>query len=1552
MSGDAHVSDDVGAPDEPVRDEPAREEVIHSPSWTWRRRLVRVRRFLRRSFWSLLLLAVAFVALVSQTGRGQDVVLRAALNEIRSSLGGELTIDGIRSGTLLAGATLRGVRLDAADGRPFLQADSVVVRYSLLSMLTGGSPIRSTTLWGPEIVVSRYAPDQEVNVALLLAEGDSASSSRSRRPTRLGHVGIRRGRARILSPADDPSVPAEAHGPNGEPLDELTFDGLDVDVEDALLVPDGPVELEARLASFSAEIGVLRRPIRVREVFGRLTYGVEGIRISDAAFRLPGTLLEGELRVGPREPGEPWTFTTDLRSQGWADLADVAWIDPRIPAGRFRGGVVVDVDDAVDVRLDDIRVELEASQVSFDGRAVFTDQMTLDAMSVNASPVTLERLEPWLDRDIPLDGWLSGAGEFSGTLDDLEGTGLVTLVPTGFGGSATTVEFEGNLRRGENGGARGFRARLDPLNYTVLEAFWPDLPWAGSGRATVELDGSLDEGLEIVTQLVHVSDSASTSEIEARGSVRRGVGEDEWTTDLTLDLRPLSVGLFSSLAPELGLSGTVSGPARVEGPIDDLRVAGELTTTFGRVEIDSRVDVRAPSSGYRVAVTADSFPLFRLSDRLPPDTRWSGTLSVEGSGFSLDSADVAVTVAARDSRIGPVRIDTVAASGRVAAGVLITESLDATVAGMAVQGRGRLGLRAGRWGSSTLEFSAPSLVGLRPLVMGVGDSVLVSDGLSELDRELLRVQGIDPDTLPTSLDVRLDGRVRGSANVSGEIGNIDLGVILDVVGGGYQHHQVDSARVAFTATGLPATQGSWQLGASAVGIVVEGREFDRGGFEADMFAREGDGRIEIVRRPGEEYQARGSFAIDSAGGTVSLEGASIRVDEQLWELTHAGPIRWSRATLAIDSVEVVRRDGDPMRLVVDGDLTRNAESDFRVLVEGLHVDRLIHVAQLEDLEIGGHLDADLTVRGTAAAPIVDGTFNVQGPHYGAMQLTRLGGSVEYADRSARVDLEGWDATRRVVTGSGTIPVDLALVDAERRLLDQPMDVQISADSLDAAIALSFLGTLDGVLGTVSGDVRILGTPLEPEPEGTITLRDAAWSIDAIGVRHRGVNGELRLRPDRTAEVTVSATGPGRSEVNGTILFEPVGDPTLDLDFSFTRFLAVSRPDIEGLISGGFALQGTYTRPVARGALRVDEATINVDELQRAANVVDLSDPFLFDLGVAVDTTALVTQPLFAGLRNPFFDNLRVDVDLSVPRGSWLRSIDTNVEMSGDLLVRYDRSAGDFVLIGELQALRGSHRVLGRTFGLEGGRIGFIGRPGLNPDLDIQASTRIRSPGEAPITVNAQVTGTLVQPIVTLTSEEAGLAEEDLISYIVFGQPSSRLGGRNADAAGRIQNLNAVSSVGQGVVTYWGGALANQLGSAIAQDLSLDYLSVQQVGGAQASSSGLMGDAQVELGRYVGDDVFVVLVLRPFDPGPEDQNNVAGIRVEVALTDNYNVEGFLEDRFLRSGSAGLRTASSLSEQEQIWGVFLFREWGYNPQREEPPTPDDPPSWQDPPGRHDP
>ena len=452
---------------------------------------------------------------------------------------------------------------------------------------------------------------------------------------------------------------------------------------------------------------------------------------------------------------------------------------------------------------------------------------------------------------------------------------------------------------------------------------------------------------------------------------------------------------------------------------------------------------------------------------------------------------------------------------------------------------------------------------------------------------------------------------------------------------------------------------------------------------------------------------------------------------------------------------------------------------------------------------------------------------------------------------------------------------------------------------------------------MSADLQIGGTGRQPAPSGTISLANGAWSIAALGVRHTGIEGELELRPDRTVSVAFGTSGDGTSTVSGIVTMVPFADPTLDLRVTLDQFQAVNRRDIESMLSGAFTVRGTYRLPVAQGELRVDQGTLFVDEFARNAAVVDLRDPTLFADGFAVDTTVFVTQPILASLRNPFLDNLRLDVDLSV-RDMWLRSNEMNVEIGGELLVRYDRAASDLVMVGDLQALRGSYQVLGRTFEVDGGTVSFLGQPGVNPALAIEAVSRVRRRGGDRLEVRATVRGTLVQPLVTLSTTEAGLSQSDLVSYLLFGVPGGGTGG------------DVGQDVTTGLGTYGIGQLASQVGTALAQEFGFDYLAISQadvIGDANLAEN-FLNSAQFEVGRYLGDDVFVVFVLS--NPTQESSSTPAvvnvfrGVRVELALSEEWFVEGFWEDRFLRGSGALGQTPL---DGEKVVGILTFWDWGY-------------------------
>jgi hypothetical protein len=282
--------------------------------------------------------------------------------------------------------------------------------------------------------------------------------------------------------------------------------------------------------------------------------------------------------------------------------------------------------------------------------------------------------------------------------------------------------------------------------------------------------------------------------------------------------------------------------------------------------------------------------------------------------------------------------------------------------------------------------------------------------------------------------------------------------------------------------------------------------------------------------------------------------------------------------------------------------------------------------------------------------------------------------------------------------------------------------------------------------------------------------------------------------------------------------------------------------------------------------------------------------------------------------------------LTVQRDSWIRSELMNVELNGELDVLYDRQSQDLALVGNLEAIRGSYAYgygyLTRQFQVEGGTLRFLGTPGINPDLDLRATNDIRTPQGERFSIVAGVTGTLVSPRVALSSEEPGLTEEDLLSYLWFGRPSYALTSGQNQAFG--------TAVAAGIGTLGLSRLSNQLGTVVTQGLGLDfldYLSItqQDMGVLGAGNvGGAFSTTVLETGFYLADDVFVTVLIRPVGQGA-GSDRWPGLRFEWQPSESYTIESYFEDRFFRGRAVGFGELGVLSEKGL--GLSIFREWAY-------------------------
>ncbi len=1494
-------------------------------------------RLLRLGVLAVLVVAV-LVGVLTQTNRGREVVLREVLARVERAFRGQLDVEGISSPGLLRGFTFTGVRLVGEDGRAFLTADSVRAGLSAASLLSGDLVFTRVEFWRPHVTLERLPGQEELNVVrIFVAEalddsrppsigageepppsGGAESPPRPRRSVALRDLQIHQGVLEVLLPL---GAGGEGNArfllepaPDGRSsLRRMTFRDLELELSEALLVSPqlrgqrfGVEEL-----SFTGE--VWPEPFRVDALRGQVRVVGSRLLASVEAVRLASSTAEGRVEV--RWGGDRGV---EVEVQGEADplaLEDRHFLEPRLPVGAARGPFALRLgDDGLSLDFQDTALRLAQGRMRARGGFFFGREVEFRDLALELDQVDLAVTDPWLPRPIPLRGRLTGPLRLGGRLDALGVQGNLTFQDSVTGGSSQ-LALAGTLHLGETLGATGLAATLAPLEWATLAGLSPGMRLRGPGALRLQASGTLSEGLRLEADVTHVPSHASPSRVTAEGTVR--LEGAEVVLDLRGELRPLSLTSLQRDYPELPATGEVSGGVVVRGPLSDLTVDAELATRAGPLDVSAQFDARRPGEHYALDARARDFLLSELLPKLPAPTRLSGWVRAQGRGLSPDSLSGEAEVFLGRGEVGPLQVDTVALVIRAEGGLLSLDALMARTALGSLDGEGSLGLSAqSPPGEMMVRFQVDSLTPLRPLFMEVPP--VIYEDLSDFDRDLLILEGVDPDTLPRAADVALEGRIQGHATLRGWIGNVSGEGALDFQALRFRADFVESGTLTFSAQDLPGEGLRVQARLSTDSLFIADLSFTEGEAEVDLGRTGGRVEASVARSPEEGYSARGTFALDHL---------TFRFDSIQWNLAAPTALAWSPEGVSVRDFLLLRPGAEPLRLRADGFFPLKGEGDFDLEVQNLNLARVAQLLQMEEA-MEGTVDARLRVTGPPDDPRMVGSLEGRDLRRGHLELDSLSSNLEYRDRSVTGEVVAGHRGRRVLSARGTFPADLRSRVEGPRVLDEPVDLTLVADSFPASLALAFLEVLEEVSGTLSGEVKVGGTPRDLAPRGDLKLVGGSMLLPFLGVRHTEVEASLGLRPDGTVEVDGSLRSGGTARVTGTVTLDPLTDPLLDLRVRAQDFLAVDRRDVRGRVSGDVSVLKSYRRPRVEGAITVEQGLLMVEELARSVEVVDLSDPAYFNV---VDTTLASLRPVLRTLQasqNPFLQNLQLNLQATMARDNWLRGRDMNVEMVGELSVFFDRTERDLALVGDLEAVRGVYSVLGRQFQVQDGTVSFQGAPGINPDLNIRALTRLRTSSGDRWDVTATVTGTLLDPRVSLSSNASfPISESDLVSYLVFGRPSYALAsGESSYVKGAAGSLLGAAT--EATANLAVGLFSSELGSVFTRGVGLDYFAISQeqraVSLGPQNLVGTMAATQVEIGQYLTQDIFAALTWKPLSGGGT-QDQFSALRAEWRFADLWTLEGLYEDRFARSPFFRSRDAGY--KEEKTLRFLLYREWGY-------------------------
>jgi translocation and assembly module TamB len=242
-------------------------------------------------------------------------------------------------------------------------------------------------------------------------------------------------------------------------------------------------------------------------------------------------------------------------------------------------------------------------------------------------------------------------------------------------------------------------------------------------------------------------------------------------------------------------------------------------------------------------------------------------------------------------------------------------------------------------------------------------------------------------------------------------------------------------------------------------------------------------------------------------------------------------------------------------------------------------------------------------------------------------------------------------------------------------------------------------------------------------------------------------------------------------------------------------------------------------------------------------IIDLEDTSIADL---VDTTLIRRENLGDKFQNRFLDSLRIN-NLRMEMGSdvWLRSAEANIQLEGR--VRVDKARQTYSPIGTLNAPRGTYILkigpVTRDFTVTRGQVTYTGD--LNATLNIEARHTVRTVRGDEFPIIAQVTGTLLQPKLTLTSTaRPPISETDLVSYLITGYPANE-----ATLVGQAGAL-------QTGLAYFSSALSSELERALIQDLGVPIDLIEIRPGVSGSPAGGATLTQLAAGWQIGKKTFL------------------------------------------------------------------------------------------------
>lgn len=241
-------------------------------------------------------------------------------------------------------------------------------------------------------------------------------------------------------------------------------------------------------------------------------------------------------------------------------------------------------------------------------------------------------------------------------------------------------------------------------------------------------------------------------------------------------------------------------------------------------------------------------------------------------------------------------------------------------------------------------------------------------------------------------------------------------------------------------------------------------------------------------------------------------------------------------------------------------------------------------------------------------------------------------------------------------------------------------------------------------------------------------------------------------------------------------------------------------------------------------------------------------------------------------------NLALNIKILLGNEVHLKYENLRARLGGELAVTQVIGSPEKV-VGILSVIEGKYKAYDNLLKIENGRLTYAGNTLMNPGLDIRATKKIKTveissgsnqlnndkitpayTGRSTLTVGIWVRGTAASPIVTLFSDPFDLSQNDILSYLIFGYPQSKINSKSS-----LSILSALASninLGGGNVSGGAEKIRKKLGLS---ELSVSSTELFNPNADPAKGNITSNVTTFNVGKKLGRHLYLRYSVGVFDP---------------------------------------------------------------------------------------